>query len=215
MVPNKSDKSKEILKKLAQEYAGTTTALQYNSTFQLLIAVILSAQSTDQQVNKITRSLFAKYPAAEDFCKLTEDELAEEIRGVGLYRGKAKNILATARELMLHNSGQVPDTREKLMALPGVGRKTANVVLANAFDKPALGVDTHVLRVANRLGLAKGKNPRIVEDQLTELIPEADWARAHHWLIWHGRKVCKSRNPECFACFVRELCPSLKGGNES
>lgn len=197
-----------ILSKLASEYAGTTTALLYRNPFELLIATILSAQSTDQQVNKITLTLFAKYPTPEDFSKLTVSEMEEEIKGVGLFRNKAKNILATTKVLIEQYGSQVPQDREALMALPGVGRKTANVVLANAFNIPALGVDTHVLRVANRLGLAVSKNPREVEEQLTKKIPRDKWGQAHHWLIWHGRKVCQARNPSCIECFLKDLCPS-------
>lgn len=196
-----------ILKRLAVEYAGTGSALTYRNPFELLIAVILSAQSTDQQVNKITAPLFAKYSTPEDFAGLTESELAEEIKGVGLFRNKAKNILATSKILVGQYESQVPKNRESLLSLPGVGRKTANVVLANAFGIPAMAVDTHVLRVSNRLGLAKSNNPEKVEEQLTELIPKDKWAEAHHWLIWHGRKVCQARKPKCSECLVEDLCP--------
>lgn len=199
-----------ILAKLEAEYAGTTTALNYSNPFELLVATILSAQTTDQQVNKITAPLFAKYPTPEALSKLTVEELAEEIKGVGLYRNKAKNILETARILLKDYNGQVPQDREALQSLPGVGRKTANVVLANAFNIPALGVDTHVFRVANRLGLASAKNPREVEEQLMKLIPREKWAQAHHWLIWHGRRVCGARKPDCARCFLNELCPAAK-----
>ena len=203
-----STNSELIISKLAEEYAGTTTALVYRNPFELLIATILSAQSTDLQVNKITASLFTKYSTPVDFVRLTENELAEEIKGVGLFRTKAKNILQTVKLLVEQYGSQVPQDRETLMTLPGVGRKTANVVMANAFNIPALGVDTHVLRVANRLGLATGKSPRDIEDQLTSKIPRTKWCEAHHWLIWHGRKVCHARKPSCTECFLSELCPS-------
>ena len=202
-----STNSEQIISKLAEEYAGTTTALIYGNPFELLIATILSAQSTDLQVNKITAPLFSKYSTPADFARLTENELAEEIKGVGLFRTKAKNIMLTVKILLEQYGGQIPQDRESLMTLPGVGRKTANVVMANAFNIPALGVDTHVLRVANRLGLATGKNPLEVEEQLTRQIPPTKWCEAHHWLIWHGRKVCHARKPSCTECFLSELCP--------
>ncbi|MFY9377324.1 MAG: endonuclease III [Peptococcia bacterium] len=199
-----------ILKRLAVEYAGTGTALTYRNPFELLIAVILSAQSTDQQVNKVTEPLFARYPTPEAIAELTEEELTMEIKGVGLFRNKAKNILATAKILVEQYDSQVPQDRESLLTLPGVGRKTANVVLANAFGIPAFGVDTHVLRVSNRLGLAEGNNPLRVEEQLTRLLPQDKWAEAHHWLIWHGREVCQARKPKCTQCFLLDLCPYPK-----
>lgn len=199
-----------ILKRLAVEYAGTGTALTYRNPFELLIAVILSAQSTNQQVNKVTEPLFARYPTPEAIAELTEEELAMEIKGVGLFRNKAKNILATAKILVEQYDSQVPQDRESLLTLPGVGRKTANVVLANAFGIPAFGVDTHVLRVSNRLGLAEGNNPLRVEEQLTRLLPQDKWAEAHHWLIWHGREVCQARKPKCTQCFLLDLCPYPK-----
>lgn len=199
-----------ILKRLAVEYAGTGTALTYRNPFELLIAVILSAQSTNQQVNKVTEPLFARYPTPEAIAELTEEELTMEIKGVGLFRNKAKNILATAKILVEQYDSQVPQDKKSLLTLPGVGRKTANVVLANAFGIPAFGVDTHVLRVSNRLGLAEGNNPLRVEEQLTRLLPQDKWAEAHHWLIWHGREVCQARKPKCTQCFLLDLCPYPK-----
>lgn len=207
------DNKRLILEGLSRHYQGTGSALLYRNPFELLIAVILSAQSTDQQVNKITEPLFTKYPTPEDFIGLTEEELSQEIKGVGLYRNKAKNILTTAKILVEQYQGKVPQDRETLMTLPGVGRKTANVVLANAFGIPALGVDTHVLRVANRLGLAASDNPLKIEEQLTELIPRDKWAEAHHWLIWHGRTLCQARKPKCSICFLHELCPQSQRRN--
>lgn len=202
----------QIIMALEEEYRGAKTALEYNNPFQLLIATILSAQSTDNQVNKITRKLFSKYPSPEKLAKLSEAELANEIKGCGLYRMKAKNILATTRIIMDEYEGKVPPERETLMRLPGVGRKTANVVLANAFKVPALAVDTHVLRVANRLGLANSKNPLEVEKTLMEKVPQEKWSDLHHWLIWHGRKICKARKPLCVGCPVLVHCPSSKEG---
>lgn len=209
--PEKTGGIPAILEILEKQYQGMTTALEFENPFQLLVATMLSAQSTDVQVNKITRRLFALYPTPHSLVKLDEEELAQEIRGCGLYRNKARNILAAVRIILTEHGGEVPADGEALMRLPGVGRKTANVVLANAFGIPALGVDTHVFRVANRLGLAGGKTPRQVEEQLTTLIPREKWAAAHHWLIWHGRKVCRARNPLCRECPVTEMCPSRHG----
>ncbi len=197
-----------ILEILECCYQGSTTALEFANPFQLLVATILSAQTTDSQVNKLTRKLFAAYPDAKALVQLSEEKLAEKIKGVGLYKNKARNILATAKILLEKYDGQVPPNREVLMELPGVGRKTANVVLANAFGIPAIGVDTHVFRVANRLNLAQGRTPEQVEAQLMQLIPEEKWGDAHHWLIWHGRKICKAQNPQCAHCPVNQLCPS-------
>lgn len=206
------EKSKRILQLLEETYKGLGTALNYKNPFELLVATILSAQSTDNQVNKITRELFIKYPTPKALIALGQEELAQEIKGVGLYKNKARNILATAKMIEAEFGGQVPREREELMKLPGVGRKTANVVMANAFGLPALGVDTHVLRVANRLGLTRGKNPLEVEEQLMKLIPREKWAEAHHWLIWHGRKECGARKPLCQRCPVNYLCPGRQGG---
>jgi endonuclease-3 len=198
--------NKMILEILEYHYKNTTTALIYNNNFELLIATMLSAQTTDTQVNKITKGLFSKYPTPQTMYLLTEGKLAEEIKGCGLYRNKAKNILATVKILIEDYAGEVPDNREALMSLPGVGRKTANVVLANAFGFPALGVDTHVFRVANRSGLVKAKTPLQVEEQLIAQLPREKWGEAHHWLIWHGRKVCRAKKPLCSDCVLKELC---------
>lgn len=200
-------KKQEILALLEKIYQGITTALAYRNPFELLIAVILSAQTTDKQVNRLTKRLFAKYPTPAEMAQLTVDELAEEIKGCGLYRNKAKNIAQTLRILLADYGGEVPAEREALLRLPGVGRKTANVVLSNAFNIPALAVDTHVFRVANRLGLADAPHPRGVEEQLKSLMPPEKWGDLHHWLIWHGRKVCRARNPQCPQCPFFELCP--------
>lgn len=201
----------DILNRLEQVYQGTTTALNYSNPFEILIATMLSAQTTDQQVNKITAKLFRKYPTPESIANLSEEELAQEIKGCGLYRTKARNILSAVRILLQDYGGSVPQDRESLMSFPGVGRKTANVVLANAFNIPALGVDTHIFRVSNRLELGTGRNPQEVEEALMKLIPRDKWAEAHHWLIWHGRLVCRARKPLCPDCPVRELCPVGRG----
>jgi endonuclease-3 len=167
---------------------------------------MLAAQSTDVQVNKVTKSLFQHHSDAHSFLKLSEKQLEMKIRTVGLYKSKAKNIMATCRILVDKYSGEIPTTREKLMTLPGVGRKTANVVLSIASDFDAIAVDTHVYRVSNRLGLAEANNVLETEKQLMNNIQQSDWSDAHHWLIWHGRKICKARKPLCEVCFITEVC---------
>lgn len=189
------------------------TELNYASTFQLLIAVILSAQATDVSVNKATTHLFAIAPTPEAMLALGEEGLSEFIKTIGLYRTKAKNVIATCRRLIELHDSQVPDDRAALEALPGVGRKTANVVLNTAFGHPTIAVDTHIFRVANRTGLAPGKTPLAVEEKLTRRTPEPYRHDAHHWLILHGRYVCKARKPECERCVVADLC-RFKGKNQ-
>lgn len=183
-----------------------TTELEYSSVFELLIAVILSAQATDKGVNIATRKLFpaANTPAA--ILALGEAGLIDYVKTIGLYKGKAKNIIATCRRLLEQHSGQVPRDRESLEALPGVGRKTANVVLNTAFGEPTMAVDTHIFRVANRTGLAPGKTVLAVEKKLLKNIPVEFLQDAHHWLILHGRYICKARKPECPACPIADLC---------
>ena len=183
-----------------------TTELRYGSNFQLLVAVILSAQATDRSVNLATGPLFDKAPGPAEILALGEDGLAEHIKTIGLYRTKARNVIATCRQLLAEHGGEVPRTREALEALPGVGRKTANVVLNTAFGEPTMAVDTHIFRVANRLGLARGKTPLAVEQALLKSVPRAYLQDAHHWLILHGRYVCKARKPECWRCIVADLC---------
>lgn len=183
-----------------------TTELQYDSPFQLLIAVLLSAQATDISVNKATRKLFPIAPTPEAMLALGEEGVAEYIRTIGLYKTKAKNVIATCHLLLEKHQGEVPQTREALEALPGVGRKTANVVLNTAFGQPTIAVDTHIYRVGNRTGLAPGKTVREVEDKLTKFTPPEYRHDAHHWLILHGRYTCKARKPDCHRCCIRELC---------
>jgi endonuclease-3 len=185
-----------------------STELDYTSVFELLAAVLLSAQATDRGVNKATRALFARAPTPAKMLALGLPALEEAIRTIGLFRTKARNLLATCRILVEEYGGQVPRTREALEALPGVGRKTANVVLNNAFGDPTLAVDTHVFRVANRTGLAVGKTPIEVELRLLERVPEAFLANAHHWLILHGRYVCQAKRPLCEVCAVVRWCDS-------
>lgn len=196
-----------ILAILEETYRGTGSALKFGSVFQLLIAVMLSAQTNDNQVNRITDKLFPLYPDAASFAALTPEELEPLISSCGLYKNKAKNIVAASRIINDNYGGQVPADKEELVALPGVGGKTANVVLAVGYGIPALAVDTHVFRVANRMGLADAKTPQQTEAALCALIPKEKWGEAHHWLIWHGRKRCSARNPQCGDCPVARLCP--------
>jgi endonuclease III len=197
----------EILKRLAAQYPDAKPELKFTSAFQLLIAVMLSAQTTDRQVNAVTGALFARYPDAASLAAADVEETEGIIRSCGFYHTKARNIKAAAAVVADVHGGQVPRTMEELTALPGVGRKTANVVLSNAFGIPAIAVDTHVQRVSNRLGLANSKDVLETEKQLMEAIPKAQWSEAHHWLIYHGRRVCAAQRPKCDMCFLRDLCP--------
>ena len=195
-----------VLTLLEKKYGNTSTALIFKTPFQLLVSTMLAAQSTDVQVNKITKDLYRRYKNTYDFSLLTADQLEEEIKSVGLYRNKAKNIVAMSKILQENFSGKVPNNRKSLEALPGVGRKTANVVLSVGFNLPAFAVDTHVFRVSNRIGLANATNVTKTEEQLMINISIDKWGEAHHWLIWHGRKICKARNPLCEECPVEEYC---------
>ncbi len=180
--------------------------LDYTNPYTLLVAVVLSAQTTDAGVNKATRALFAKVDTPQQMLVLGEEALKEHIKTIGLFNTKAKNVIALSRQLVEQHNGQVPRSRDALQQLPGVGRKTANVVLNVAFGEPTLAVDTHVFRVANRTGLAPGKDVDAVEEKLLKVIPAEFLQHAHHWLILHGRYVCKARAPDCAACVVRDLC---------
>jgi endonuclease-3 len=171
-----------------------------------LISTMLSAQSTDVQVNKITRTLYQQYPDAQSFLTLGSQKLATKIRSIGLYKNKARNIIETCKILVEKYQGRVPDSLNELTSLPGIGRKTANVVLSVGFRKDAIAVDTHVFRVSNRIGLAKAPDPAKTELQLMENIPQHDWSAAHHWLIWHGRTICKAQNPKCPVCLLKKHC---------
>lgn len=197
---------KKILDILSKTYTNPQTVLKYNNNFELLIAVMLSAQTTDNQVNKVTPKLFEKFKTPEDFAKLEPEELEKYIKGVGLYKTKSKNIIKTAKILVEKYNGKIPETREELIKLPGVGRKTANVILSVALGKDAIAVDTHVFRVANRIGLANSKDVRGTEEDLMKVIPKELWGKAHHWLIFHGRNTCKARNPKCGECPIKDYC---------
>lgn len=196
---------------LFERFAATNpepvTELEFTTPFELLTAVLLSAQATDRSVNAATRGLFARANTPQAIVDLGPERLAEAIRTIGLYRTKAKHLLQTATILLQQHGGEVPSQRQALEALPGVGRKTANVILNTAFGQPTIAVDTHIFRVANRLGLARGKSVQDVERKLLRAVPPVYRQNAHHWLILHGRYVCKARKPECWRCPVIDLCP--------
>lgn len=199
-------KRHEIFKRFCQQNPNPTTELNYHTPFELLIAVILSAQATDASVNKATEKLFAKANTPEKVLNLGEEKLKAYIKTIGLYNSKAQNIIKTCEILIKEHGGQVPETREALEKLPGVGRKTANVVLNTAFGQPTIPVDTHVFRVANRTGLAKGKTPLEVEKKLLNAVDEEFLPNIHHWLVLHGRYVCTARKPHCPQCLINDLC---------
>ena len=197
----------EFYRRLAEANPAPATELEYVNPYTLLVAVALSAQSTDVGVNKATRSLFAKVTTPQAMLDLGEDALREHIKTIGLFNTKARNVIAAARRLVDHHDGEVPQDRGLLETLPGVGRKTANVVLNVAFGEPRIAVDTHIFRVANRTGLAKGKTVLEVELKLEKVTPQPFLVNAHQWLILHGRYICKARTPECWHCPVVDLCP--------
>ncbi len=199
--------ARRMLEILQATYPEARTALDFRTPFELLVATILSAQCTDRLVNTVTPGLFAAYPDAARMAAASPEDLEPLINRCGLYRNKAKHLAAAARALVLRHGGAVPRTMAELLDLPGVGRKTANCVLANAFAVPGIAVDTHVFRVANRLGLASGATPAQVEAQLQRRCPRRAWADLHHQLIWHGRLVCHARRPDCGGCPLRHLCP--------
>ncbi len=200
-------RSERIVQQLSVHYQGASTALTYGSPFELLVAVVLSAQCTDERVNRVTARLFPTYNTPAKMGALTQTELENLIRDCGLFRMKAKNLLAACENLQTLYNNEIPKTQDELMQLPGVGRKTANVLVSHLFHTPAIAVDTHVFRTSHRLGLADGATPEAVERELMALIPKMQWSDAHHWLIWHGRKVCHARKPDCPNCFLQELCP--------
>lgn len=197
----------EILKRLSEHYPEAKPELWFHSAFELLIATMLSAQTTDRQVNAVTGLLFERYPDAASLAAADVEDIESVIKSCGFYHTKARNIRAACAQIEQQYGGQVPRTMEELTALPGVGRKTANVVLSNAFGIPAIAVDTHVQRVSNRLGLASSKDVLETERQLMRNIPKEQWSAAHHWLIYHGRRVCAAQRPKCEACFLSDLCP--------
>jgi len=198
----------QMIQILETTYIDVKPALVFSNPFELLIAVILSAQCTDVRVNITTKRLFAKANTPASILEMGLSSLEAEIRDCGLYHNKAKNILITCQKLCEDYGGVVPESFDELLKLPGVGRKTANVVTSIAFHRPAIAVDTHVFRVANRLKLGVGETPLAVEQALMKIIPRDKWSASHHWLIWHGRKLCKSRAPLCGQCPLHEICPS-------
>jgi len=204
--PFTKKEAETFFSRLKAQCPNPKTELVYRNPYTLLVAVVLSAQATDKGVNKATESLFKIADTPAKMVALGEKGLTEYIKTIGLYRNKAKNVIALSEVLIAEHHGQVPKNREALEALPGVGRKTANVVLNIAFGEPTIAVDTHIFRVANRTALAPGKNPREVEDGLEKIVPAAYLQHAHHWLILHGRYVCVARTPKCPDCIVRDLC---------
>jgi endonuclease-3 len=199
-------KRRKVYERLAAQNPEPTTELEYGSTFELLCAVVLSAQATDVSVNKATAKLFEVAATPQAMLDLGEKNLKPYIRTIGLYNSKARNLIETSRILVEQHAGAVPEDREALEALPGVGRKTANVILNTAFGQPTIAVDTHIFRLANRTGLAPGKTPLEVERGLQKFTPQEFKKHAHHWLILHGRYVCKARKPDCAACVIADLC---------
>jgi len=196
----------QVLNILSNTYPDAACELYHTNPFELLIATLLSAQSTDKRVNIVTKELFEEYKTPEDFLKLNEEQLAEKIRSIGFYRTKSKNILKLCQILVNEYNSKVPSSREELMKLPGVGRKTANVVISNAFGQNAIAVDTHVFRVSNRIGLANSDNVHDTEEDLMKNIDESQWSKAHHLIIFHGRRICKARKPLCDKCPLTEYC---------
>ena len=201
-----ADKRREIFERLRAANPHPTTELEYTTPFELLIAVILSAQATDVGVNKATRKLYPVANTPQAIYQLGVEGLTPYVQTIGLYRNKAKNVIETCRILLEQHGGLVPRDRESLQALPGVGRKTANVVLNTAFGVPAMAVDTHIFRVSNRTGIAPGKNVDIVEQKLMKFVPQEFLMDAHHWLILHGRYTCTARSPQCWNCLIADLC---------
>lgn len=205
---------KIAVSRLESEYKGVGTALIYNGNYQLLVAVMLSAQCTDERVNKVTAVLFKDYGSPELLIKLSQEKLAEIIKPCGLFNAKAKHILSATKSIIDNYGGEVPTSFDELIKLDGVGRKTADVMIAVAMGGDAIAVDTHVFRVSNRIGLAKADNPYKTEMQLQKAIDKDKWSAAHHYILWHGRKVCKARNPNCGACLLNDICDYNKKINK-
>lgn len=203
-------RTKEILEILKEDYPDAKCELNHESPFQLLVATILSAQTTDKKVNEVTETLFRDYPNLDAFLTLDVLELEERIKQIGLYRSKAKNLIMMCNQLKQNFNGEVPKTMEEITSLAGAGRKTANVVLSNAFGVPSIAVDTHVFRVSNRLGLADSENVLEVEKQLQKELPKKEWSLTHHLLIFHGRRCCIARNPKCEICNLTKYCKYYK-----
>ncbi len=199
-------KVSKVSKKLFETYPEATCSLDYQEPLQLLIATILAAQCTDRRVNIVTKELFRKYEGVEDFANANIEELEQDIKSTGFYRNKAKNIIACCNKLIREHDGKVPDNMEDLTALPGVGRKTANVILSNIYDIPGVIVDTHCIRLSNRIGLSEQENPVKLEKELMEIIPRKDWAKFSNNLVYHGRAICDAKKPKCELCPISRDC---------
>ncbi len=210
----KSEQKEEALKALEDTYPEARAELVFSNPYEMLVATILSAQCTDRQVNRVTPEVFARYPDVKSMSQARESDLYPMVKSCG-FKSKAEHIIEACKMIQEKFHGQVPQTREELMTLPGVGRKTANVVLSNAFGIPAFAVDTHVFRVSNRIGLCCADSVEETERQMTELIPKEKWGQAHHWLIWHGRRVCKAQHPLCEECTIRPWCEYAKKNSGS
>jgi len=210
-VKKKAERAADIVARLKNMYPKAKCSLDYTNAFELLIATILSAQSTDVRVNIVTKSLFRKYPDPQSFARASQPEMERDVKQTGFFRNKAKAVIACSKAIMEKHDGQVPQTMDELTALPGVGRKTANVVLGNAFKKNVgIVVDTHVARVSARLGLTANSDPVKIEEDLMKLIPQKEWTVFSHRLIYHGRQICIARKPKCSECRLNELCPSAE-----
>lgn len=200
----------KIIQHLKKKYPDAHCALNHENAFQLLIATILSAQCTDERVNMVTPALFKKYPTPQDMAKADVQDIEMLVKSTGFYKNKAKNIKACCQQIVEKFKGEVPQTLEELHSLPGVGRKTANVVLGNVFEIPSMVVDTHVTRLSNRLGFVKGTDAVKLEFALQKIVPEEEWTMYSHYIIYHGRQICKARNPSCDSCFIEKYCPKKK-----
>lgn len=205
----KKAKKEEALKILEEMYLEAKAELVFSNPYEMLVATMLSAQCTDKQVNKVTPAVFSRYPDPVSMADAKEEDLYPMVKSCG-FKSKAGNIIAACRKIRDEHGGVVPDSMEALTALPGVGRKTANVVLYNAYGIPAFAVDTHVFRVSNRIGLCRAETVEETERQMTKLIPRGKWGNAHHWLIWHGRRICKAQRPLCEECGLKEICESAR-----
>jgi endonuclease-3 len=209
MIKNEKERAQKIFSLLKKEYPAVKSALEFTNAFELLIATILSAQSTDVQINKITPKLFKKYKSPKDYVNVPNEELEKDIHSSGFFRAKARSIKNSCAVLIEKYNGKMPQTFEELNSLPGVGRKTASVVVGNAYGVPAIAVDTHVKRLSNLLGFIKSDDPDKIEIRLKELLPEKDWVKDSHLIIAHGRKICIARRPKCRECVLGDLCPSF------
>lgn len=211
MINNKKARAAEIIKRLKKTYPDAHCALNHTNPFELTVATILSAQCTDRQVNIVTADLFRKYRGPQDYLEVSREELEQDIRSIGFFRSKAKNVQAASKTLIENFKGRVPETMDELLTLAGVGRKTANVVLGNAFGiASGVVVDTHVSRLSQRLGLTTQKTPEKIEKDLEKLVPKEHWVMFPHWLIFHGRQICHARKPKCTECVLADICPSYK-----